>query len=106
MKRRYEYYIEIYLEHVRTAIDTYFDTPLSIDQNDRSDSYYKDFAEQLVKFSLDINSKANGLLAEARENQAINLEKLESDLFVIGKESIQKFTSKHRLKRSDTNHNH
>jgi len=102
MKRRYEYYIEIYLEHVRMAIDTYFDAPLSLDQGDRSDSYYKEFAEQLVKFSLDINSKANELLAEARDNQAINLENLEKDLFLIGKESIQKFTTKHRLKRSDT----
>jgi GTP1/Obg family GTP-binding protein len=93
-------YIDRYMEYVQSSIDKYFKIAPDLESLEKMDSYYTEFAEQLVKFSLDINKKANDLLNQASLSQ-VNTAQLQKELFNIGKEYIQQFTFRHKQKRND-----
>jgi hypothetical protein len=96
-------YIDIYEQHVRSAIERYFrisDEPIFAE---RLDCSYKEFAEQIVQFSLDINRKANELLSEGSLNDSVNTAELQKRLFEIGKAYIHTFTERHKQKNSEKN---
>ena len=101
MEAALERYVDSYHNHVREAIEKYFHVTDEINFPERFDCSYKEFAEQIVQFSLDINSKANELLADGSLNESINPSELQKKLFEIGKEYIKMFTYRHRQKSSD-----
>jgi hypothetical protein len=91
-------YVDVYEEHVQSAIERYFrisDEPSFVE---RLDCSYKEFAEQIVQFSLEINRKANELLTEGSSNESVNTSELQKKLFEIGKSYIRTFTDRHKKK--------
>ena len=98
-----ERYIRVYQQHVQSAIERYFRVADAAEFTERIDCSYKEFAEQIVQFSLDINRKANELLAEGTADDEINPSELQKKLFAIGKEYIHTFTTRHRQKISEKN---
>ena len=96
-----ERYIQAYRQHVQTAIEKYFNVSDERNLPENLDCSYKEFAEQIVKFSLDINRKANELLADGSLNESVNTAELQKKLFEIGKDYIRTFTSMHQQKISE-----
>src|SRR5688500_4182446 len=96
-----ERYVNSYLQHVKEAIEKYFHVSDEMDFPERLDCSYKEFAEQIVQFSLDINRKANELLADGSLNESVNTSELQRKLFEIGKNYIRTFTSMHQQKISE-----
>jgi hypothetical protein len=94
-------YIQAYRQHVQTAIEKYFDVSDESSLPEKLDCSYKEFAEQIVKFSLDINRKANELLADGSLNESVNTSELQKKLFEVGKDYIRTFTSMHQQKISE-----
>ena len=101
MDKVLERYLENYRLHVQTAIEKYFHVPDETNFAERLDCSYKEFAEQIVQFSLDINQKANQLLADGAEDESVNTAELQKKLFEIGKDYIRKFTYRHQQKSSE-----
>ena len=103
MNRTLDRYINIYEQHVQSAIERYFRISDEPSFAERLDCSYKEFAEQIVQFSLDINRKANELLSEGSLQEGINTSELQKRLFEIGKSYIRTFTDRHRQKNSEKN---
>jgi len=70
---------------------------------------FKEFAEtaiehstyfkEIVHYSNSINDKAHEILSHAAEDPAVDVSKLQVEIFELGKEYVQKFASKHRIKK-------
>ena len=102
MNEMMERYLIDYEHHVQSAIERYFRVT-DVNSCDRFDCSYREFAEQIVQFSLDINRKANELLSEGSVHEEINPSELQKKLFEIGKNYIKTFTSRHQQKIAGQN---
>lgn len=64
----------------------------------RMKSFIEDFGDKLKKLNDVLVDKGNELLTEAGSDNSIDTAKLKTEIFELGKQSIQKFISKYKPK--------